>query len=180
MSAQDLQFRSQLFKEGIDLDVIEETAQQEVAQEKQETKEKPEVTQVAADVLAGGAEDADMSPREVKGDWWSNEEGGFDIVKNITQGFYIDNVENVITGMNNLVLPEVADSKLMLNIPGLQNYDPARPYVFTMSGKEFRSLKREKKATYLPVIVDDKTEAGKFTRDMSKVVSSLVSGKNNR
>jgi len=177
LSAQDLQFRSQLFKEGIDLDVIEETAKQEVEQEEQETKEKPGVAQVATDVLAGGAEDADMSPREVKGDWWSNEEGGFDIVKNITQGFYIDNVENVITGMNNLVLPEVADSKLMLNIPGLQNYDPARPYVFTMSGREFRALKREKKATYLPVIVDDKTEAGKFTRDMSKVVSSLVSGK---
>ena len=36
LSAQDLQFRSQLFKEGIDLDVIEETAQQEVAQEEQD------------------------------------------------------------------------------------------------------------------------------------------------
>ena len=52
LSAQDLQFRSQLFKEGIDLDAIEETAKQEIAQEEQEIKEKPGVTQVAKDVLA--------------------------------------------------------------------------------------------------------------------------------
>ena len=119
-----------------------------------------------------------MSPRETKGDWWSDETAGFDIVKNIAQGWYFDVPENVA----NTVSPQLDKISprrdlMMVNLPFLKNYDPARDYVFTMPATEFNSLKEEKKVSYMPNIIDEQTEVGNFTRTMTKVLRGLSIGK---
>ena len=111
-----------------------------------------------------------MAPREVKGDWWSNEEGGFDLVKNIAQGWYFDvpeNIANTVSPMLDKISPK--RDYLMLNLPFLKNYDPARDYVFTMPADEFNALKEKDKVSYMPNMIDERTEVGDFARNMTKV-----------
>lgn len=146
---------------------------------KEETKkENPGITDVAKTVITTGSE-ADMAPREVKGDWWSNEEGGFDLVKNIAQGWYFDvpeNVANTVSPMLDKISPK--RDYLMLNLPFLKNYDPARDYVFTMPADEFNALKEKDKVSYMPNMIDERTEVGDFARNMTKVFRGLSIGKN--
>ena len=144
---------------------------------KEELKEKPGVAEVATDILTRGT-DADLAPREVKGDWWSNEEGGFDLVKSIAQGWYFDVSENIASTIAPVL--DKASSKrdyLMLNLPFLKNYDPARDYVFTMPADEFNALKEKDKVSYMPNIIDERTEVGDFVRNMTKVFRGLSIGR---
>ena len=144
---------------------------------KEEPKEKPGVAEVATDILTRGT-DADLAPREVKGDWWSNEEGGFDLVKSIAQGWYFDVSENIASTIAPVL--DKASSKrdyLMLNLPFLKNYDPARDYVFTMPADEFNGLKEKDKVSYMPNIIDERTEVGDFVRNMTKVFRGLSIGR---
>ena len=61
---------------------MEEEPSPRKAKEESEKPEKKEasLTDVAKSVITGGSESADMSPRETKGDWWSDETAGVDIV----------------------------------------------------------------------------------------------------
>ena len=159
---------------------MEEEPSPRKAKEESEKPEKKEasLTDVAKSVITGGSESADMSPRETKGDWWSDETGGFDIVKNIAQGWYFDVSENIA----NTVSPQLDKISprrdyMMVNLPFLKNYDPARDYVFTMPATEFNALKEEKKVSYFPNIIDEQTEVGDFTRTMTKVLRGLSIGK---
>ena len=127
---------------------MEEEPSPRKAKEESEKPEKKDasLTDVATSAITGGSESADMSPRETKGDWWSDETGGFDIVKNIAQGWYFDVPENVA----NTVSPQLDKISprrdyMMVNLPFLKNYDPARDYVFTMPATEFNALKKEKR-----------------------------------
>ena len=150
----------------------------ETKEEPKVKKKKPGITDVAKTVITTGSE-ADMAPREVKGDWWSDEEGGFDLVKNIAQGWYFDVPENVANTVSP-ILDRVSPKRdyLMLNLPFLKNYDPARDYVFTMPADEFNALKEKDKVSYMPNMIDERTEAGDFARNMTKVFRGLSIGKN--
>ena len=145
-------------------------------EEAEEEAKKPKYGEMAKNIIMQGS-DADFAPREVKGDIWSNETGGFDIVKNIAQGWYFDIPENILSettsGLEKLSGPT---DRLMFNLPFLKNYDPARDYLFTMSGREFKELKREKKVSYMPNMIDEQTTVGEFTRNMTKVIRGLHIG----
>ena len=67
-------------------------------------------------------------------------------------------------------------SKLVFNIPGLKNHDPNRPFISTMSDREFDELYGEGKINYLPTLDDPDTAAGQFTRDMANVFTGIYAG----
>jgi len=121
---------------------------------------------------------------------------GSEAVLGVAQGWYGDLPENVITQSErhrpdwfeeagNLnpkitthsgVEDTLWNTKVILNVPLFQNYDPDKPAVFTMAHSEFMALKEKKKISYLPQIVDPDSVAGNFTREFAKVARGYTFG----
>ena len=97
-------------------------------------------------------------------------------VKGGLQGFLFDVGENIITSVEEFQPDSLDKTKVIFNIPGLNNYDKTKPYVFTMEGDEFDRLKEEKKISYLPQIANEGTATFEFTRTMGKVIRGIQMG----
>ena len=97
-------------------------------------------------------------------------------VKGAVQGYFFDVKENILTSLEDYEPDALYDKKLVFNIPGLKNHDPARPFVFTMDEEEFESLKEEKRISYLPQFMNKGTATYEFTRTMGSVLNGLKIG----
>ena len=106
-------------------------------------------------------------------------ETGSDIVRGGVQGWYFDLGENILDMASPSSYQEteeednIFNTKGVLNLPFLENYDSKKPLFHFMKNSEFQQLREDKKLSYLPKIIDETSVAGNFTRNITKIARGL-------
>lgn len=108
--------------------------------------------------------------------------GALDVVENVADigGGAIRDLGNEIidfAGIDKEDVPDILTDRLVLNIPGLDHYDPNKEFIFTMSNDEFNKLYENNQISHAPTIQQSDSVAGQLTREFSKALVGIYAAR---